>query len=76
MLIEQLPCMSTCGQCDRCHTSPDDQPQPTAVAVLPYIQGLSDIGFCNLKDLAIKTVFRPGGSLKHILSHPKDPLCC
>ena len=57
------------------HNPLDSQPAPTAIVVLPYIQGLSDsIKWILQKDLGIKTVFRPAGSLKHILSHPKDPL--
>ena len=47
-------------QHNRRHTpSSDNQPEPTAIAVA---------------DFGIKTVFRPSGSLKHTLYHPKGPL--
>ena len=61
--------------CNRHHNPSDSQPEPTAVAVLLYIQGLSNsIKTILQKDFGIKTIFRSAGSLKHILSCPKDPL--
>ena len=59
---------------NRHHNPLDSQPEPTAVAVLPYIQGLSDsIKRILQKDVGIKPI-RPAGSLKHTLSRSKDPL--
>ena len=65
--------------CNRHHNPLDNQPEPTAVVVLPYIQGLSDsIKRILQKDLDIKTAFRPAGYLKHTSSPaPRTPyLCC
>ena len=53
----------------------EKEPDPTAILILPYIQGLSDsIKRILSKNLGIRTVFKPTNSLRRILSHPKDPL--
>ena len=59
----------------RHHVSINSEPEPTAVAIVPYIQGLSEsIKRILHKDLGIKTIFTPTRSLRQILSHPKDPI--
>ena len=53
----------------------NSEPEPTAVAIVPYIQGLSEsIRRIIHKDLGIKTIFTPTRSLRQNLSHPKDPI--
>ena len=59
----------------RHRVSINSEPEPTTVAIVPYIQGLSEsIKRILHKDLSIKTIFTPTRSLRQILPHPKDPI--
>ena len=48
--------------------------KPRTTVTLPYINGLSEAVTRILTQLVIKVVFRPLGTLRHMLVHPKDPV--
>ena len=47
--------------------------EPSARVTLPYVQEISEAIQRVLGMLDIRTSFKPPGSLRDLLSHPKDP---
>ena len=60
--------------CPTRHRQEVDARKPRTTVTLPYINGLSEAVRRILTQLDIKVVFRPLGTLRHMLVHPKDPV--
>ena len=60
--------------CPTRHRQEVDVRKPRTTVTLPYINGLSEAVRRILTQLDIKEVFRPLGTLRHMLVHPKDPV--
>ena len=52
----------------------EEDEEPKAVVVLPYVRGVSEGIRRALKKVNIKTCFRPHRNLSQLLVHPKDPV--
>ena len=60
--------------CPTRHRQEVDVRRPRTTVTLPYINGLTEAVRRILTQLDIKVVFRPLGTLCHMLVHPKDPV--
>ena len=58
----------------RTFTRTPEEQKGKAIAVIPYIQGMSEGLRCILTPLRVRVCFKPFSTIKQLLSHPKDAI--